>query len=219
VKIGNDKPDSEPQRPYTVGLTGGIGSGKSTIGSVFAGHGIAVVDTDAIAHEISAPGGQAIQALREMFGPDAIAADGSMDRDWMRRRVFEDASERTRLESILHPMIRQITNDRMMAATSAYVVLDVPLLVESGNWSRRCDRVLVVDCQVETQISRVMARNQLSRERIESIIAAQATREQRLAAADDVIDNNGDLNTARAQADRLHEQYLALAASQTGGRL
>lgn len=215
---GNDNSSGSPQRPYTVGLTGGIGSGKSTIGSVFAGHGVTVVDTDAIAHEITAPGGRAISALRDMFGPDAIAGDGSMDRNWMRQRVFEDASERTRLESILHPMIREITTERMMAATSSYVILDVPLLVESGNWSKRCDRVLVVDCQVQTQITRVMARSQLTRERIESIIAAQATREQRLAAADDVIDNDGELDAARLQAEQLHRQYLALAADKGEGR-
>lgn len=175
-----------------------------------------MVDTDAIAHEITAPGGQAIDSLRNAFGIEAIASDGSMDRNWMRQRVFDDASERTRLEAILHPMIREVTNNRMMAATSPYVILDVPLLVESGNWSRRCNRVLVIDCEVSTQISRVMARNQLSRERIESIIAAQATREQRLAAADDVIDNNGELAAAQEQADKLHQSYLVLAARHDG---
>lgn len=208
----NQSSSNEAQRPFIVGLTGGIGSGKSTVGQMFAERGIIIVDTDAIAHEISAPGGQAIDALRDAFGPDAIAPDGSMDRNWMRQRVFDSPAERTRLEGILHPLIRQISTDRVMAAQSPYVIIDVPLLVESGNWSKRCNRVLVVDCLVQTQIDRVMARSQLSRERIESIIAAQATREQRLAAADDVIDNNGDLADAQAQAERLHAVYLDLAS-------
>ena len=203
--------ENQPRRPFVVGLTGGIGSGKSTISNVFAGHGITVVDTDAIAHEITAPHGQAIAPLRQAFGDQAIAADNSLDRDWMRQRVFEDASERARLEAILHPMIRQLTTQRVLNASSAYVIMDIPLLVESGNWSQRCDRVLVVDCRVETQISRVLERNSLSRQRIESIIAVQASRADRLAAADDVIDNDGDLQVATAQAHRLHEQYLELA--------
>ncbi len=198
--------------PFIVGLTGGIGSGKSTIANAFAAQGVNVVDTDRIAHEVSASGGAGINALREAFGSEAIAADGAMDRDWMRQRVFDNPQERRRLEQILHPLIRQITNERVMAQPDPYVIIDVPLLVESGNWEQRCDRVLVVDCQVQTQIERVMQRNGFTRARIDSIIAAQATREQRLAAADDVIDNDAELAQSLKRVDQLHQHYLTLAA-------
>lgn len=201
-----------PNIPFIVGLTGGIGSGKSTIANAFASHGVNIVDTDRIAHQVSASGGAAIDALRNSFGDDAIASDGSMDRDWMRQRVFDDEQERRKLEQILHPIIRRITNEQVMAQPKPYVIIDVPLLIESGNWENRCDRVLVVDCQVQTQIDRVIQRNGFTRERIDSIIAAQATREQRLAAADDVIDNDSDLDQSLKHVDELHEQYLALAA-------
>ncbi|MGC1440372.1 MAG: dephospho-CoA kinase [Burkholderiaceae bacterium] len=209
--------DQSNHRPYLIGLTGGIGSGKSTISKIFADHGIAIVDTDAIAHELTAPNGPAIAAIRAAFGDAAIRTDHSMDRDWMRQRVFDNSSERTRLESILHPLIRQLTDERIAQSTSPYVIMDTPLLVEWGNWGDRCDRVLVVDCAVETQITRVLARNNLSRERIETIIAAQATREARLAAADDVIDNNGSVESAIEQANQLHQKYLKLA-NQHGDR-
>lgn len=199
--------------PFIVGLTGGIGSGKSTIANAFAAHGVNIVDTDRIAHEVSASGGAAIDALRDSFGDAAIAPDGSMDRDWMRQRVFDNTQERRKLEQILHPIIRQITNERVMAKPDPYVMIDVPLLVESGNWDKRCDRVLVVDCQVQTQIDRVIQRDGLTRERIDSIIAAQATREARLAAADDVIDNDADLEQSLKRVDQLHQQYLKLAAA------
>lgn len=201
-----------PNIPYIVGLTGGIGSGKSTIANAFASHGVNIVDTDRIAHQVSAPGGAAIDALRAQFGDAAIASDGSMDRDWMRQRVFDNEQERRKLEQILHPIIRQITNEQVMAQPKPYVMIDVPLLIESGNWESRCDRVLVVDCQVQTQIERVMKRNGFTRERIDSIIAVQATREQRLAAADDVIDNDADLAQSLKHVDELHKQYLTLAA-------
>ena len=198
--------------PYIVGLTGGIGSGKSTIARAFAEHGVNIVDTDRIAHQVSASGGAAIESLRDAFGNDAIASDGSMDRDWMRQRVFDNEQERHKLERIVHPIIRQITNEQVMAKPEPYVIIDVPLLIESGNWENRCDRVLVVDCQVQTQIDRVIQRNGFTRERIDSIIAVQATREQRLAAADDVLDNDNELEESLRRVDELHQQYLSLAA-------
>jgi dephospho-CoA kinase len=178
---------------YVVGLTGGIGSGKSAVGDLFAARGIAVIDTDAIAHELTAAGGGAMPAIRAGFGDGVATADGALDRAAMRAIVFADPAARKRLEAILHPLIRAESERRITAASSPYVILMVPLLVESGSYRERVQRVAVVDCREETQIARVMIRNGLAREDVERIIAAQATRAERLAAADDVIDNDGDI--------------------------
>lgn len=191
-----------------VGLTGGIGSGKSAVGRLFEERGIVVVDTDAIAHELTTPGGAAIPAIRAEFGDGVITAEGALDRAAMRGIVFADPAARKRLEAILHPMIRTESDRRVAAADSPYVILMVPLLVESGNYRERCQRIAVVDCTVDTQIARVMARNGLSRAEVERIIAAQASREQRRAAADDIIDNDGDINALGPQIDQLHREYL-----------
>jgi dephospho-CoA kinase len=196
---------------YVVGLTGGIGSGKTTVADRFVEAGAALVDTDAIAHELTAADGAAMPLLRQAFG-DAIATpDGALDRAAMRRLVFADASARTRLESILHPLIRELSDQRCRAATAPYVILAVPLLVESGQYRERCDRIAVVDCPESLQIERVMARNGLSRTEVEAILAAQASRQQRLAIADDVIDNGGDKANLDAQIAALHRKYLASA--------
>ncbi|WP_197337597.1 dephospho-CoA kinase [Ralstonia solanacearum] len=200
-----------------IGLTGGIGSGKSYVAERLAERGAAVVDTDAIAHEITAPGGAAIPKLVEAFGPDILRADGAMDRDAMRALAFSDATTKARLEQITHPLIREISLARGAAAQASdaypYLIYVVPLLVESltghHSWRARVDRILVVDCPVETQIARVMARNGLPRAQIESIIARQATREARLAVADDVIDNSGPLADLLPQIDRLDRAYRA----------
>lgn len=195
-------------RRLLVGLTGGIGSGKSTVAELFAARGAAVVDTDAIAHALTAPGGAAIEAIRAEFGDAVIRADGALDRDAMRERAFGDPAARRRLEAILHPMIRTESARGLAAATGPYAMLVVPLLVESGGRAGEVDRVLVVDCPVEVQIERVMRRNGLSRARVESILAAQASRAQRLAAADDVIDNGATPDALDAQVEALHRRYL-----------
>jgi dephospho-CoA kinase len=200
-----------PRRPFVVGLTGGIGSGKSTVADLFAARGATVVDTDAIAHELTAAGGAAMAAIRARFGESVLRADGALDRDAMRARAFDDPSAREALEAILHPMIRAESERRIAAATGPYAMHVVPLLVESAGRAGRFDRVLVVDCPVSVQIARVQRRSGLSAARIESILAAQASREARLAAADDVIDNGGDADALAAQVDALHRRYAAAA--------
>jgi len=196
---------------YIVGLTGGIGSGKSAAADLFAELGAALVDTDAIAHQLTASQGAAIAPLRATFGDNVIAADGALDRAAMRKLVFSDASAKARLEAILHPMIRAESERRCEVATAPYVVLVVPLLVESGNYRRRAQRVVVVDCPEEVQVARVMARSGLTADEGRAIMATQATRAQRLAVADDVIDNSGDLARLRPQVLALHRIYLEKA--------
>ena len=200
---------------YVVGLTGGIGSGKSAVADLFAERGIAVIDTDAIAHALTVPGGAAMAAIRAEFGDGVANADGALDRAAMRAMVFADPSARRRLEAILHPMIRSESERQLLAsathADSPYAILMVPLLIESGDYRKRVNRVAVVDCAESTQIARVMSRNGIARNEIERILAAQATRAERLAAADDVIDNDGNLAALPPQIERLHRQYLALS--------
>lgn len=202
-------------RPWVVGLTGGIGSGKSTVADLFVGHGAALVDTDAIAHALTAPGGAAMPALLDTFGPAVAAATGALDRAAMRARAFADPAARRQLEAILHPLIRQQAEERCQAATAPYVVLAVPLLVETGGWEKACQRILVVDCPVEIQIARVMARNTLSDDEVRRVLAAQASREARRAVADDLIDNHGRIEDLFPQVDALHARYLALAGLAT----
>lgn len=204
-------PDNVKKTPFAVGLTGGIGSGKSTVADLFAARGAAVIDTDAIAHRLSAPDGLAIPALREAFGADFITPRGALDRDRMRSLVFSDAGARGRLEAILHPLIRSEAEREAAAARGSYIIFVVPLLTESSSWKQRSARILVVDCKEETQIARVMRRNQLSSEQVKAIMATQITRERRLALADDIIDNDGDSAALQSQVDRLHALYLALA--------
>ncbi|WP_206951064.1 dephospho-CoA kinase [Trinickia acidisoli] len=199
---------------FAVGLTGGIGSGKSTVADLFATHGVAIVDTDVIAHRVTAQGGAAMQQIEQTFGPQFVAPDGSLDRAKMRALVFSDNTAKARLEAITHPLIRAETARDREAAKGPYVVIVVPLLVESGTWKSRVDRVLVVDCGVETQIARVMRRNAFSREQVLAIMAHQAAREARLAAADDIVVNdNASLETLAQEVRRLHRRYLALARS------
>ncbi len=197
--------------PWIVGLTGGIGSGKSAAAEGFAERGAAVVDTDRIAHALTAPGGAALESIRAAFGDTAISADGGLDRAAMRARVFADEAQRSRLEAILHPMIRAESARQCAAAQAPYVVLVVPLLIESGSWRERCDRLCVVDCPETLQIARVAARSGLPEAQIRAIMAAQASRAQRLANADDVIDNSGTLAALAPQVEALHRRYLVLA--------
>ncbi|MET3230338.1 UNVERIFIED_ORG: dephospho-CoA kinase [Burkholderia sp. 1263] len=199
---------------FVVGLTGGIGSGKSTVADLFAAHGVPLVDTDRIAHRITAPHGMAMPQIAAEFGNVFVAADGSLDRARMRALVFSDEGARKRLEAITHPLIRAETEREQRDAQGPYVIVVVPLLVESGNWETRVNRVLTVDCSVDTQISRVMLRNGFSREQVLAIIGRQATREARLAAADDVIDNdNVPFDALKAQVDAQHCVYLSLAGA------
>ena len=199
---------------FAVGLTGGIGSGKSTVADLFAAHGVPLVDTDLIAHRITAPNGIAMPQIAAEFGAAFVAPDGSLDRARMRTLVFSDEGARKRLEGITHPLIRTETEREQREASGPYVIVVVPLLVESGQWKSRVNRVLTVDCSVETQISRVMSRNNFSREQVLAIIARQATRDARLAAADDVIDNDhAPLDALKAQVDAQHRAYLSLAGA------
>jgi dephospho-CoA kinase len=196
---------------FRVGLTGGIGSGKSTVASMFGELGVLVIDADQLAHELTAPGGAAIAPIRDAFGPDSLDSQGALDRPRMRERVFADPAAKTTLESILHPMIRAETEQRAARATTPYVILMIPLLVETGAPSARCDRVLVVDCPESMQIERVMARSGLARESVEAIMSAQVSRAERLRHADDVIDNGGSAEALRPQVQKLHVRYLAIA--------
>jgi dephospho-CoA kinase len=197
---------------FIVGLTGGIGSGKSAAATLFEELGAAVVDTDAIAHELTAPGGTAIAPIRAAFGDEVVAPNGALDRAAMRRKVFTDAQAKGRLEAILHPMIRAEADRRSAAVRAPYVVLVVPLLVESGGYRSRVQRVTVVDCPEEVQVARVMSRSGLFAEEARAIMAAQVSREARLAVADDVIDNGGELAALRPQIEALHRRYLEMAA-------
>lgn len=199
---------------FVVGLTGGIGSGKSAAADCFAALGVPVVDTDAIAHALTAPGGAAIEPIRRAFGDGALTAAGALDRAAMRCRVFADPAARARLEAILHPMIRAAAEaeiHRLASADFPYVVLVVPLLAETGGYRERVHRVAVVDCAEETRLARVMARSGLSRAEAAAIMAAQAGREARLAIADDVIANDAGLAELRARVAELHGRYLLLA--------
>lgn len=208
--------------PYTVGLTGGIGSGKSTVGREFEALGIVVVDADAVAHQLTSPGGGAIERIKEVFGPQFIAASGALDRDRMRAWVFDRPEERKRLESILHPLIRLETARQADAAHSPYRILMIPLLVEARGtdpaWRSRFDRILVVDCAESTQIQRVMARNGFPEERVHSIMASQASRSDRLEAADDVIDNDDASQPLGPRVAALHTRYLELASQKAATR-
>lgn len=199
-------------RKLVVGLTGGIGSGKSAAAEEFARLGATVVDTDAISHELTARGGAALPEIRRVFGAPAIGPDGALDRPYMRERAFADPTVRRALEGILHPMIREASAGRIAAATGPYVVHVVPLLVESGEYGRRVDRILVVDVPEEVQVERVRGRG-LADEQIRRIIASQAARRERLAAAHDVIDNTGSLESLRAQVRALHQKYLQSSPS------
>ena len=197
---------------WIVGLTGGIGSGKTQVSNAFEALGVPWIDTDLISHAITAPNGLAIPVIREIFGADLIDPSGRLDRDKMRKLVFTDAEARRKLEAILHPLIANVSMASIAQHTDApYVVLVVPLLAESPQWLSRCDRVLVIDCELETQISRVMARSNLTREQVLAIIATQASREERKAIANEVIVNESSLEALTQQVRKLHDFYLTMA--------
>ena len=192
-----------------VGLTGGIGAGKSTVERLFAELGIPCVDTDVIAHQLTAPGGAAIAAIRSAFGDEAIAANGAMDRAVMRARVFAEPALRLRLEAILHPLIRQESLRQLAVLQAPYVLLGVPLLFETHLFDGVVQRSLLVDCSEQVQQERVMARSGLDAAQVAAIMAAQMYRAQRRLLADDVIDNSGDETALALQVHDKHRYYLA----------
>ncbi|ROR94146.1 dephospho-CoA kinase [Raoultella terrigena] len=196
---------------YTVALTGGIGSGKSTVADAFSHLGVNVIDADVIARQVVEPGTPALLAITTRFGQQMINDDGTLNRRSLRERIFAHTEDKTWLNALLHPLIQQETRRQMQAASSPYVLWVVPLLVEN-NLVANADRVLVVDVAKETQIARTILRDRVSREHAECILAAQATREQRLAAADDVIENMGPPDAIASDVARLHEKYLMLAS-------
>ena len=204
---------SQSTTRFSIGLTGGIGSGKTTVTDMFAALGAAIIDTDNIAHALTAPGGAAIPAIHAQFGQAFLTSDGAMDRAKMREYVFTEPSAKAHLEAILHPLIRIETERAAAEAAGAYLIFAVPLLVESGSWKQRVARVLVVDCPEALQVQRVMRRSGLNEAQVRAIMAAQATRAMRLAAADDVVVNDDGIDALAPQVDRLHARYLSLASS------
>ncbi len=196
---------------FVVGLTGGIGSGKSAAADEFARLGAKVVDADAIAHELTGRNGLAVPEIKKLFGEKATGPDGAMDRQKMREHIFSNPAAKKKLEALLHPMIREESARRIAAAGGPYVVYVVPLLVESGNPRRGVNRVLVVDAPEQAQLARVRMRSSMHADEVSAIIAAQAGRTERLAAADDVIDNGGTIDALRKQVAALHRKYLQFA--------
>jgi dephospho-CoA kinase len=194
-----------------VGLTGGIGSGKSAAADEFAAHGATVVDTDAIARELTEKGGTAVAEIEKLFGSTFLDPTGAMDRKKMRDHVFADPAAKRALEALLHPMIREESARRIAAAGGPYVIHVVPLLIESPDYRSRVDRILVIDCPEETQLARVRARSGLSADEVRAIMRTQSSRAERLAAADDVIDNRGSRDALRKQVAALHKKYLQFA--------
>ncbi|MDR3394886.1 MAG: dephospho-CoA kinase [Parasulfuritortus sp.] len=203
------------KRPYCVVLTGGVGSGKSLVTAIFSSLGVEIIDTDLVARELTAPAGAAMAPIRDAFGVEYLLADGGLDRRRMRERIFNEPTARIRLEAILHPQIRACVIRRLNDSNAPYVLLVVPLFVESGAYLKIADRVLVVDCDPEQQRERVMQRDGVAEELVNSMLAAQAGREQRLALANDVIDNRGDVTDVEAEVRRLHQVYLGLAENRS----
>jgi dephospho-CoA kinase len=209
--------DRRPRREFRVALTGGVASGKSTVAHLFAELGVPVIDTDAIAREVVAPGQPALAEIVAAFGPDFLDESGALDRRRLRAHVFELAERRRQLEAILHPRIEAMTLAACSTARGPYQLLVVPLLVETG-FQRYVDRTLLVDCPEDLQRARLLARDNESPEQIERMLAAQTSRERRLEHADDVIVNDGPLARLRAEVERLHGLYLRLAAQFSADR-
>jgi dephospho-CoA kinase len=201
---------------YRVALTGGIACGKTTVANLFAALGASIVDTDLLAREVVAPGSALLPRIVAHFGDQVLQKDGSLDRAQLRERVFADPAERQWLESVTHPAIRELTDARCETATGRYVIVAIPLLVETQG-AKRFDRVLVVDCEPELQLARLQARDGMTRAQASRMLAAQVSREQRLVVAHDVIRNDGDIAGLRDQVEKLHRQYLAAAKAQADG--
>lgn len=203
-----------PETPFIVALTGGIASGKSAVSAAFARRGVPVLDADLIARQVVEPGQPALAAVVTAFGPELLGPDGRLDRTALRALVFAHPEARRQLESILHPAIRQAFTAASAVAGGPYQIHAIPLLAESGR-AREYDRVLVVDCPRETQLQRLLARDSETPERAEAILAAQATREARLAIATEILPNTGTLDELDAAVEHLHAGYLAAAAQRT----
>lgn len=196
---------------FTIGLTGGIGSGKTSVANLFQELGIEIIDTDRIAHQLTQVGGDAIHPIRLTFGDHFILSDGSLNRSVMRQSIFSDESARHKLEAILHPLIYQEVLRRLPLIQSSYGVLVVPLLLETKEYLELINRVLVVDCPESLQISRTMQRSQLEEQEVRQVMAVQRSRTERLLYADDVIINDSDSQHLQRQVQRLHQKYLAFA--------
>jgi len=197
-----------------VGLTGGIGSGKTTVAQSFAAHGVPVIDTDDLARELVRPGEAAHMEIARHFGDAVLDASGALDRTAMRDLVFSDPQKRDELEAILHPRIREAVRTWLAGIKAPYAIIAVPLLIETG-FDDLTDRILVVDCDETQQLRRAAARSGLTEENVRRVMATQATRQKRLARADDVIDNSGDLAHLGKRVSDLHERYLALSGSES----
>lgn len=197
--------------PFCVGLTGGIGSGKTAASEIFRELGALVVDTDEISRSLTAARGAAMPAIRKRFGPAYVAADGSLDRKRVRELVFRDPAAKARLEAVLHPLIREQSRRGVSEAKQPYVVLVVPLLLETGAYRDLVQRILVADCSEERQVERATRRSGISADEVRAIMASQLPRAARLEHADDVLDNEGDLSSLRRQVEKLHAGYLAQA--------
>ncbi|WP_229702170.1 dephospho-CoA kinase [Bowmanella pacifica] len=198
------------KRPLIIGLTGGIGSGKTKVSDLFAGLGIDIIDADVLAREVVEPGAPALKQIADHFGKQILRADGQLNRGALRERIFSAPDEKAWLNALLHPLIRQLMQERTHAATSPYCILAIPLLVEN-QLHTLVDRILVVDVQEGIQRERVTTRDKVSAQQVDAILASQASRAQRLAVADDVIDNSGSLEVLSRQVEKLHQQYLLLA--------
>ncbi|MBE7526170.1 MAG: dephospho-CoA kinase [Burkholderiales bacterium] len=194
-----------------IGLTGGIGSGKTKAADIFKQLGVGIIDADQIAHELTRPDGKAIDPIRKMFGDGVIGEDGSMNRVAMRKLAFSDTTARHKLESILHPLIYQETQRQLSLIQSEYAVLVVPLLLETGNYLQLINRILVIDCPESLQISRAMQRSKLSEQAVRDVMAIQCARDERLAQANDVIVNDSSEEHLQQQVQKLHQIYLDFA--------
>ena len=196
---------------YVVGLTGGVGSGKSTVAELFAKLGVTIADADQAARTVVQPGSPALQEIEQAFGPEVLLQDGTLDRAAMRKRIFANQDERKKLEAITHPKIKEEIQRQLAAAKGSYAILVVPLLLETGQ--ELADRILVVDAPEEQQINRTIKRDNSSRKQVENMLKAQASRSERLQQADDVIDNSKDPDQLPQQVEQLHRKYLRLAGA------
>lgn len=197
---------------FWIALTGGIGSGKSAAANYFVHLGADLIDTDVIAHQLTAPEGKALPTLRDAFGESIFFPDGTLNRTALRQQVFSDLQAKTQLENILHPLIQTAVMQALHECHAPYQLIAIPLLLESGFFRAQAQRVCVVDCMPEQQIERVMIRSGLKAAEVNAILAQQVSRTQRLAAADDVLDNSSTLDALHQQIDKLHWQYLQYAA-------
>ena len=204
---------------FIVGLTGGIGCGKSSVSQFFLDLGIDVIDTDVIARKLTQPDGLAIGLVRNAFRDNLIAADGALDREKMRNLIYSDSDSRLKLEKILHPLILKETVQEIAQTRSSYIIIVIPLLFETNDYDNIIQRILVVDCEEQQQILRTMARSNLSEQQVKAIMAAQISRKVRLQKADDVIINNQDIDYLKAQVIQLHHKYLILSENKLGSRI